>query len=430
MDYRFARQSTGWLYLLLTPLIHVVYLLLFRKIYLHNRQGVKPNTPVLIAANHPTAFIDPIFFTTFFAPPVYNMTRGDIFRKPFFRKILESCNMFPVFRQRDGYQERDRNDEVFEYCQNKLRNRVTVNIFVEGEHHMDKRIFPLQKGIARIAFGTYARHKLEDLQVVPVGCNYIHGDRTRDEAKIIVGDPLYIRDYWPTYEHNPNLAINQLCKDILKSLKSICYHIEDRADDTLAEQLLSLCRNDNPASFLPVVEHHASLFRKEKDVLNRLNEMPESEKNALRDRVTTYFSALENAGISDEALTHPEHGKPERLLLLLPIAPIALLGYILGWPVRYLVFRVARKTVKKREFYTSVLMGMTVLIGGFYFSLMLLTGLLIGASWLVTLALLLPILAWVSVFWKETMKRWKASSRAKSHSGSAELMALRSAIRF
>ena len=267
MDYRLARQSTGWLYLFLTPFIHVVYLLLFRKIYLHNRPGVKPNTPVLIAANHPTAFIDPIFFTTFFDPPVYNMTRGDIFRKPLFRKILESCNMFPVFRQRDGYQGRDRNDEVFEFCQKKLLSRVSVNIFVEGEHHLDKRVLPLQKGIARIAFGTYDRHRLEDLQIVPVGCNYIFGDRTRDEAKIIVGTPLFIKNYWPTYEQNPNAAINQLCRDILKSLKSICYHIEDPADDALAEQVLSLWRNDHPAERLPIVEHQAARFWAEKALL-------------------------------------------------------------------------------------------------------------------------------------------------------------------
>ena len=32
--------------------------------------------------------------------------------------------MFPVFRQRDGYQGRDRNDEVFEFCQQKLQDRV------------------------------------------------------------------------------------------------------------------------------------------------------------------------------------------------------------------------------------------------------------------------------------------------------------------
>jgi glycerol-3-phosphate O-acyltransferase/dihydroxyacetone phosphate acyltransferase len=428
MDYRLARQSSGWLYLLLTPFIHVVYLLLFRKIYLQNRQGVKPNTPVLIAANHPTAFIDPIFFTTFFDPPVYNMTRGDVFRKPFFRKMLESCNMFPVFRQRDGYQERDRNDEVFEYCQNKLLKRVTVNIFVEGEHHLDKRVLPLQKGIARIAFGTYARHKLEDLQVVPVGCNYIYGDRTRDEAKIIVGSPLYIKDYWPTYEQNPNLAINQLCKDILKSLKSICYDIKDRADDILAEQLLTLCRNDHPAGFLPIVEHQAALFWNEKAVLDALNTLPEVEKQALRERAANYFSALDQAAISDEALTHPEHAKPERFLLLLPIAPIALLGYLLGCPVYYLVYRVARKAVKKREFYTSVLMGLAVLVGGIYFGAMFFIGLLLGASWLVTLALLLPVLVWVSTFWKETMLRWQAATKAKNHPERTALLELRNAV--
>ncbi len=427
MDFRLARQSTGWLYLFLTPFINVVYLLLFRKIYLHNRQGVKPNTPVLIAANHPTAFIDPIFFTTFFSPPVYNMTRGDIFRKPFFRKLLESCNMFPVFRQRDGYQGRDRNDDVFEYCQNKLLKRVTVNIFVEGEHHLDKRVLPLQKGIARIAFGTYATHRLEDLQVVPVGCNYIYGDRTRDEAKIIVGAPLFIKDYWPVYEQNPNLAINQLCRDILKALKSICYNIEDRADDVLAEQRLTLWRNDHPAEHLPVVEHQASRFWGEKALLDQLNLMPESEKNELRERTIVYFSALEKAGLNDEAIMHTEHARIDRLLSLILTAPIALLGYVLGWPVRWLVYRVAKKAVKKREFYTSVLMGMAVLVGGIYFGGMFFIGLLLGKPWLVTLALLLPLLAWVSIFWKETLLRWKAAQKAKTHPELKHILALRKA---
>ena len=117
MDYRNIRKSKGWIYNLLLPSIHLEYRKLFQKIHLHNRKGVPANKPVLIASNHPTAFIDPLFFCIFFDPPVYNMTRGDIFRKPFFRKLLEHCNMFPVYRQRDGYDKRDRNDEVFEYCQ-------------------------------------------------------------------------------------------------------------------------------------------------------------------------------------------------------------------------------------------------------------------------------------------------------------------------
>lgn len=428
MDYRLARQSNGWLYTILRPIIHVVYRLLFRKIYLHNRSGVKPNAPVLIAANHPTAFIDPIFFAIFFDPPVYNMTRGDIFEKPFFRKLMESCNMFPVFRLRDGYQGRDRNDEVFEFCQQKMLEGVAVNIFVEGEHHMDKRVLPLQKGIARIAFSTFERHHLEDLQIVPVGCNYFYPDRTRDEASIIVGTPLFVRDYWERYQQNPNVGINHLCRDILKSLKQICYNLEDSADDPLAEMLLELWKNDRPARHLPIVEHQATRFWSEKARLDQLNELPKDQKNQLLEDCTQYFTALEKEGLKDEALVSPQNGSYGWLLFLIGMAPLALLGFIAGWPLRRLIYGVTAKVVKKREFYTSVLMGLGVLTGLLYFGILFCTGIVINAPWLVTFALLLPVLAWVSIFWKETWIRWKSARKARQHPQRAQLLAQRSRI--
>ena len=428
MDYRYARQSTGWFYLFFTPFIHVVYRLLFRKIYLHNRQGVKPNTPVLIAANHPTAFIDPIFFTSFFAPPVYNMTRGDIFRKPIFRKFLMSCNMFPVFRQRDGYQGRDRNDEVFEFCQQKLAKRVTVNIFVEGEHHLDKRVLQAQKGIARIAFGSYERHRMEDLQIIPVGCNYVDGLCTRDEAKIIVGEPLFIKDYWPAYEQNAAAAINQLCRDIETALKLVCYHIEDRADDTLVEQVLTLWRTDHPADHLPIVETIVPRFFGEKELINKINALPAPEKSTLRDHTTRYFSALENAKLKDEGLMHPEHAKADRLLFLILTAPIAISGFLIGLPVRWLVYHTAHRVVKKREFYTSVLMGLAVIYGGFYLLGLVVTGFMTNMPGLITFALLMPLLAWLSIFWKETLLRWRAALKAKIHPERENLLSLRKTI--
>jgi 1-acyl-sn-glycerol-3-phosphate acyltransferase len=261
MDYRNWRKSSGWLYMVYHPMAHIAYRLLFKKIYLHNRQGIKADAPVLIAANHPTAFVDPILFCIFFDPPVYNMTRGDLFRKPFFRRILEGVNMFPVFRRRDGFDGRDRNDEVFEYCQRKMMEGVAVNIFVEGEHHLDKRVLPAQKGIARVAFGTYERHRLDELQIVPVGCNYISGERPRDEVQVIVGQPIFVKDYWGSYQQNPANAIAQLCRDIETALREqCCYHIEDRKDYALAEQLLEIWRNDRPAKHLPIVEHNAGRF--------------------------------------------------------------------------------------------------------------------------------------------------------------------------
>lgn len=428
MDYRYARQSTGWFYLFFTPFIHVVYRLLFRKIYLHNRTGVKVNTPVIIAANHPTAFIDPIFFTSFFDPPVYNMTRGDIFRKPLARKFLMSCNMFPVFRARDGFQGRDRNDEVFEFCQEKLQLRVSVNIFVEGEHHLDKRVLTAKKGIARIAFGTYERHRQEDLQIIPTGCNYVNGLTTRDEAKIIVGEPLFVKDYWPAYEQNPAVAVNKLCRDIEQRLKLICYHIEDPADDLLVDQLLTLWRTEHPAEHLPIVEHQASRFFGEKALIDQVNGMPAEKKAQIRSRTTEYFTALEQAGLNDEGLLHPEHLRLSWIIFLVLTAPIAISGFLIGWPVRWLVYSTAGRLVKKKEFYTSVLMGLAVVYGGFYLLGLVVTGFMTDSPGLITFALMMPLLAWISIFWKETLVRLKAALKAKNHAMRAQLLGMRKAI--
>lgn len=428
MDYRLVRQSSGWLYLILHPAFHVTYRLLFRKIYLHNRAGVAAQAPVLIASNHPTAFVDPILFCIFFDPPVYNMTRGDIFRKWFFRKVMESVNMFPVYRRRDGYDNRDRNDEVFEYCQKKMLQRVAVNIFVEGQHHLDKRVLPAQKGIARIAFGTYERHKLDDLQIVPVGTNYIHGDRTRDEVKIIVGKPLFVKDYWPDYQKKPAATINKICRDIEIALKTICYHVEERDDDALAEQLLHLWRTEHPASFLPVVEHRAERFWGEKALLDNLNKLPSAQKAMLRERCSNYFSALQSANITDESLLHPEQGKVGWLVLLVLSAPVALIGFLIGWPVRYVSRWVANKVVKKAEFFTSVLMGIATIFGLFYLGLLLLIGWRGKIDWLPPLALLMPVLVWVSMFWHETRLRWANARRASSHPQKTQFLSWRREI--
>ncbi|MBV6438755.1 MAG: hypothetical protein DYG98_24440 [Haliscomenobacteraceae bacterium CHB4] len=424
-------RSSGKNYVWLEPAMHVAFRLFFRKIYVHNQSGVPPFKPVLIASNHPTAFVDPILFCEFFDPPVYNMTRGDIFRKPLYRKLMESVNMFPVYRHRDGYAERDRNEETFEYCRNKLHDGHTINIFVEGIHHLDKRVLtPIQKGIARIAFGAYERHPSDELQIVPVGCNYIYGDRPRDEVKLVVGSPIYVRDYWKMYLENPNMAIAGLCTDIEKELRSVCYHIENGGDDALAERLLDLWRSEHPASLLPIVEYSGNRFFGEKAVLDRLNGLATYEKSKLQEQVDAYFSAVEKAELTDAALLHPEHGSISwSLFLAAGFAPF-LLGGILSWPVRRLANFATDKLVKKREFSTSITLGTAFFSGLLYCALFLIAGLVLSAPVLISLALLLPILAGFFLFYREIWARWRMARKARRHPKREELLRLRGAIPF
>jgi len=429
MKYVNLHKSDGIIYWIFEPFLHLTYWCLFRKVYLHNMGGVLPNKPVLIAANHPTAFVDPIALCIYLKPPVYNMTRGDIFEKPWARWLLEQVNMFPVFRKRDGYTGRERNDGVFEFCQSKMLKKQTVAIYVEGEHHLDKQVKPIQKGLARIAFETYKNHAPEDLQVVPVGTNYIWGDRTRDELKMLVGEPIFIRDYWELYQENPAMAVNKLNARIDKALKEICYHVEDPADAELAEQMLTLVRNDFSGHLLPVVEVGNQLFLLENEVLKTLNRLPKNTKNDLKHKSTTYFEGLRQAGLTDEGLQHPAHGNGAWLLFLILTALPAALGHVVAWPVRFLARTLTAKVVKKREFVTSVLMGSATVPGVIGGAVLLFLGLFFHISWLTALVILAPLLGWFTFFYRDCLWRYTAAKKAMAHPERPSLLNMRAAIK-
>lgn len=429
MKFSLRHQSTGKVYPYLVPLGgHSMFIGFMRKVHVNNRHGVPSDRPVLLAANHPTAFLDPFLLCTFLDPPIYNMTRGDIFAKPFFRKMLQSINMFPVFRVRDGYTGRDRNDEVFEYCVDKLYHRRVVTIYVEGEHHLEKKVRPVQKGIARIAFAAFERHQLDDLQIIPAGCNYVFGDRPREEAMVNIGQPILVKDYWADYQRDPAGTIQRLCKDVEIALQSVCYHIEHDSDALLAEQLLTLHRSAHPEAPLPIYAFNSRRFAAEKSVLDRLNALPPDEKNALRERAAPYFSALEKAGLDDAALVNPQWGNGWWLLFLVVGFAPWLLGYLSSWPLVHIIRAIADKKVKKREFYSSVRIGLGLLLGTPYYLLLVLPFLLTGRPAWIALGLMLPLLGWFAQFYMDMWKRWRAARKALTHKQRDALLAQRAAI--
>ncbi len=428
MKFSLRHQSTGKFYPYLSQVSGLMFYGFFRKVHLSDIASVPSDKPVLLAANHPTAFVDPMLLCTFVEPPIYNMTRGDVFQKPLFRMLMESINMFPVYRMRDGYAGRDRNDEVFDYCIDKLHNRRVVTIYVEGEHHLEKRVRPTQKGIARIAFAAYERHQLEDLQIVPAGCNYVRGDRPRDVAMVNIGEPIFVKDYWDDYQRDPAGTTQRLCNDIEKALKSVCYHIENENDDALAEHLLALHRGDNPEPPLPIVTYNNRRFQQEKTLLDRLNTFSENEKNTLRDQTGRYFSALEQAGLDDAALMNPRWGNWLWAGFFIAGFLPALIGWLGSFPFVKLAKYMADTKAKKREFYSSLRIGAGFLTGTlYYFSLFLICLFTFKPIW-IALGLSLPLLGWFAEIYREMWERWRGARKAKSHPQKGELALLRAEI--
>ncbi|MCC7244125.1 MAG: 1-acyl-sn-glycerol-3-phosphate acyltransferase [Saprospiraceae bacterium] len=402
-----------------------IYKMIFRKIHVNNSEGIPVNSPVILAANHPTAFIDPIFFTINFAPPVYNMTRGDVFEKPFMDWLFRQFNMFPVYRKRDGYSQGNRNDSVFEYCKERMRQRNVVNIFVEGEHHLDKRVITLQKGFARIAFGSYTDLKQEDLQIIPVGCAYHDGVRMRDIARINVGQPIFVKDYFPAAETEPAFAINRLCNDVRGALKQLCYHIENKMDDQLADQLLMLHQSDHYESPIGCISHNHPAFNSERLLLESLNKMDEASKGELKTACQNYFEELQKVKLTDSAIVQPEFTSMNRtLLVILGFVPF-IVTWLLTYPVRLLVRILSKKLVKKPEFHTSAVLGLTFLLGLFYSMTGIIAGYIMDNFKLIMLFLTSPMSGIYTLIYEDLAKEWLQGFKAKTHPHREKLLAMR-----
>ena len=89
----------------------------FRKIHISNVENIPKDKPVILAANHPTAFIEPCVLACFLDRPLYFLVRGDLFKKPVYAKMLKYLHMLPVYRMQDrGYAYLKRNYETFNYC--------------------------------------------------------------------------------------------------------------------------------------------------------------------------------------------------------------------------------------------------------------------------------------------------------------------------
>jgi 1-acyl-sn-glycerol-3-phosphate acyltransferase len=131
---------------------------------------LKEKGPLLLACNHPNSFLDGVILATIFEQPLYSLARGDVFRKPFTRKLLGMLNLLPVYRTSEGVENLGSNYDTFSNCIDIFRKNGIVIVFSEGKCINEWHLRPLRKGTARLALATWNQNI--PLRVLPVGINY------------------------------------------------------------------------------------------------------------------------------------------------------------------------------------------------------------------------------------------------------------------
>lgn len=209
----------------------------FKKIHVYNVENIPKNKPVLLLANHQNALLDALLIATKCGRFSYFLTRAAVFKKSFVSRILKSLQMLPVYRVRDGWSTITNNNAIFESCSNILKNNEAIVIFPEGSHNIVRRVRPLSKGFTRIVFDTLEKYPDLDLQLVPIGLNFVKAENCPDSTAIYFGSPISAKDY---LNENKNKAVVNLKAVIHSEMKELTTHIPQENYEENANKLNAL----------------------------------------------------------------------------------------------------------------------------------------------------------------------------------------------
>ena len=219
----------SWQYLTVKYLGRLTLPIYFGRFEVNGRENLPVNNPFILAPNHQNAFLDAIIMGCYNEKHVHFLTRSDVFVKPFIG-TLESLNMMPVYRIRDGYEKLSKNEETFTRCEQLLQEGQPVLIFPEGNMADGHYLRPLTKGTSRLAFQSQSKLD-KDLYIIPVGINYFHHYKARYRCIINFGKGIKVSDYQELYEKKKAKALIQLRDDLSAGMKELLL-IPDKEDYT------------------------------------------------------------------------------------------------------------------------------------------------------------------------------------------------------
>lgn len=145
------------------------------EVHIKNKHLLNTKGPLLIIANHPNSFLDAIIIGAYYKRPIYFLARGDVFKKRHYRFLLNTLNMLPVHRLREGKEHLHLNEYAFKKSAELISNNKAVLIFIEGTCINDHAIQPFKKGASRILSTLHQENIFPHIHVAGIAYNNFRG---------------------------------------------------------------------------------------------------------------------------------------------------------------------------------------------------------------------------------------------------------------
>ena len=321
------------IYHLVRPVARYVLRYYYRNIDLTGLEHIPRDAAVILAANHPTAFIEPCIMACFQPRTLWFLARGNLFKNKLYSSLLAAVHILPVFRIEDGgYGRLKDNFGTFEACFRALSLGKAIMNLAEGRCIHEKALRPLRKGTARLALGAMQRDTtLKEVYIVPVGCNFAHAERVRSRVMVRCGAPIRASEFMEEFRGNEAKAIKNLTSHLRSRLNPLVVQFPDRRRAGIGEARLELDRARHKAGRPHGITHDGTLLDRE---LKIAADTPEHDA-----RLTHFFNRLDRQGLKVSAVAGTGRGEKYgavwlrfmlAALLQLPQFPLWLLAEMIG----------------------------------------------------------------------------------------------------
>ena len=351
------------LYGILKLLFKITFKVFFQTLYQNRPEVIPKSGALIICANHPGAFLDPVVIASLVKRKVFFLAKGSVFKGKFANWILPMLNVIPIYRQQDDPTQMHKNEETFIRCYEHLGKGGTLMIFPEGLSLTERKLQPVKTGAARIALGAQEKYGTQlDIKIACVGINYDNPHVFRKDVYVSYSDVISVASYATKYKTEGFAAAEELTEEIRFRLESSIIHTIDSETDRLVSDIERLYKGILlKKQGIAIADKEAS-FELSKRIVLTINFFREREPERVVEmatRIRSYFMKLEDLGISDKVIKGEEVGSRwirnfKELLLIVVGFPFFIFGLIHNYACFFIASMLSRNLIKQKEYHGAV----------------------------------------------------------------------------
>jgi len=329
------------LYWLVKSIVWVAIKFSFKSIRINGKEKLPRDNPVIFICNHPVGFMEPLVITTHIPMQLYYLARGDFFKKPFYRWLLNQIHIYPIYRFRDGFADMRNNESAIQTAIDFVKLGRHFLVFAEGSTKLQHSIRPIQKGVSRIVYDLLCQSPDQKVAIVPIGFNDSDMMQLGSHVVVNIGDAIYPHSLFASEPKKPKF-LKALTIEIETRMYDLVPQLVDNEDEKLLTELIGLNHKD------------ARPFELMKQYSQRINTISSHGKSNVQSLVTSLYTLLSDHKTTASALLH-YNSIFSWLTLILGLIP-AFIGWIFNVIPFALGTLIAKRKVNKPEFYMVIKM--------------------------------------------------------------------------